>query len=338
MLSDVPDRDHSTERGPDTRPARTLAAALAWMVVLLIVVATVWAAATLPPAYEGAAAMAPRGSDAERAADEQAISDLRDYLSGESARLETRTASDEAYFNAWERRHLHDVRARVDALPTVVAALAALALTLAVLLAAGTGPRSAPAAAAAGLRSVLRAGAGLGIGLLLACVVSFPTLWNLFHLAVFDEPTWVLDPARDRLLELFPLGFWAALGLGIGAVVVAALAALVLVARRVPSWGRRAPGGRTVIATACGSALVLVAIAAASLAWPLGEGAVACRTLHGDDRRAECARERTRDAASRIGESRAQRDFRELLRHDRRLRAAIGSEAPDRSSAGTPRR
>jgi integral membrane protein (TIGR01906 family) len=50
----------------------------------------------------------------------------------------------------------------------------------------------------------------LGLLLLLAGVaaVNFQGLFLLFHLASFSNLLWVLDPATDRLIQMFPEGFF----------------------------------------------------------------------------------------------------------------------------------
>ncbi|MEE9202726.1 MAG: TIGR01906 family membrane protein [Dehalococcoidia bacterium] len=58
----------------------------------------------------------------------------------------------------------------------------------------------------------LRWGGLLTLGLLLllagAAAVNFQGLFLLFHLASFSNLLWVLDPATDRLIQMFPEGFF----------------------------------------------------------------------------------------------------------------------------------
>ena len=44
----------------------------------------------------------------------------------------------------------------------------------------------------------------LGLGMLL----NFDRLFLRFHLLSFTNKLWILDPARDYLIMLFPQGFW----------------------------------------------------------------------------------------------------------------------------------
>ncbi len=58
----------------------------------------------------------------------------------------------------------------------------------------------------------LRAAALVAIGGLLIAgtlvVVAFPALFRLFHLISFQNPFWLLDPATDYLVRLFPSQFF----------------------------------------------------------------------------------------------------------------------------------
>lgn len=53
---------------------------------------------------------------------------------------------------------------------------------------------------------LLTAGMILATGLVL--VVAFPWAFYLFHLISFENDLWLLDPAHDYLLRLFPENFW----------------------------------------------------------------------------------------------------------------------------------
>ncbi|MBI4494502.1 MAG: TIGR01906 family membrane protein [Chloroflexi bacterium] len=72
-------------------------------------------------------------------------------------------------------------------------------------------------------------GAGLTLGVLALAgalsVLDFQSLFTRFHLLSFRNDLWMLDPSRDYLIMLFPLGFWldATLRLAFLAAVEAAL-------------------------------------------------------------------------------------------------------------------
>lgn len=62
--------------------------------------------------------------------------------------------------------------------------------------------------------------AGLGI----VSLLFFEQVFTQFHLIVFSNLYWLLDPSKDYLIMLFPQGFWVdAVYLGVGAIAVEAL-------------------------------------------------------------------------------------------------------------------
>lgn len=88
------------------------------------------------------------------------------------------------------------------------------------------------------LGSKLRWGGAITLGMFGAAgalsLLDFGELFLLFHLALFDNDLWILDPARDNLIMMFPQGFWydsamrlalASSAQALGAVVVGSLLA-----------------------------------------------------------------------------------------------------------------
>jgi len=59
-------------------------------------------------------------------------------------------------------------------------------------------------------------------------VLGFDTLFEQFHLLSFSNDFWQLDPRTDRLVQMFPMGFWfdVTLGVGILSIVAGGLVAL----------------------------------------------------------------------------------------------------------------
>ena len=79
-----------------------------------------------------------------------------------------------------------------------------------------------------------------------AVVAGFDDLFRRFHVISFSNDLWKLDPDRDRLIQMFPQGFWFDATLGVGlltiaeaALLLASAAGYLLYARR-----RRRPRGR----------------------------------------------------------------------------------------------
>ncbi|MFC2020544.1 TIGR01906 family membrane protein [Chloroflexota bacterium] len=72
-------------------------------------------------------------------------------------------------------------------------------------------------------------GAGITLAVMLALglgtLVGFDRLFWQFHLISFANDFWLLDPARDYLIMLFPQGFWydATLFIALGAALVAVI-------------------------------------------------------------------------------------------------------------------
>jgi integral membrane protein (TIGR01906 family) len=116
-------------------------------------------------------------------------------------------------FNARETAHLADVRDLFRGLFTVQALALALTLTLAVVL-----------IATASLRVLARAlayGAALTVALVAAtgglAALGFEQAWRQFHFLAFANDLWLLNPATDHLIQMFPEPFWFDITLLIGA-------------------------------------------------------------------------------------------------------------------------
>jgi len=83
------------------------------------------------------------------------------------------------------------------------------------------------------LARLVALGSGITVGALVlasvAVLVGFDSLFRQFHLLSFSNDFWQLDPDRDRLIQMFPRGFWfdATLGIGLLTMLEAALLAAV---------------------------------------------------------------------------------------------------------------
>jgi len=143
---------------------------------------------------------------------------LVSYLTAENASplhivVTNSSGEEEALFNARETVHLADVRDVFQTLFTVQVFAVALVLTLAVVL-----------FVAASLRVLARAllfGALLTGGLVAAtgavASLGFDNAWHDLHLLIFTNDLWLLDPASDHLIQMFPRDFWFQVTLLIGA-------------------------------------------------------------------------------------------------------------------------
>lgn len=137
----------------------------------------------------------------------------------------TRDGREVALFNERELRHMADVHALMQG----VAHAWRLALIGLLLGALGIAAAHPPSAAAALLRTGGLAGAAtlaaVGVAAL-GSLVDFGTLFLQFHYLSFSNDLWMLDPRRDRLIQLFPLGFFFDAALRV-AIEVAAAGAVV---------------------------------------------------------------------------------------------------------------
>lgn len=131
----------------------------------------------------------------------------------------------EPVFNVRERGHMADVR-------TVwLGFLAVAAISLALL--AGVWARARDRAsfwrAVAAGSAVLAAGT-VAVGISFALL--FDVAFEIFHRLFFAQGTYTFDPRTERLVQLFPYGFWTETSVAIAVAVVA----LALATLGVASW------------------------------------------------------------------------------------------------------
>lgn len=132
-----------------------------------------------------------------------------------------------------ERSHMRDVRTVFIGFFAVTALLVIAGVLI--------GRRRRSAGGGARAWGAVRAGAvGLIVVLVVAggvSLVAFDALFELFHRLFFPGGSYVFDPDRDRLVQLFPFRFWqeTAIVLGAVAVVVAVAVAVAAGRRAAPS-------------------------------------------------------------------------------------------------------
>jgi integral membrane protein (TIGR01906 family) len=125
--------------------------------------------------------------------------------------------------NDAERAHLRDVR-------NVFTGFWLLVIAGAAILVVGFRRARATGASAAAWRAVSNGARGLAIAIAVAgafALVAFDAAFELFHRLFFSAGTYTFNPARDRLVQLFPERFWSEISLAVGGV---ALVAAVVVA------------------------------------------------------------------------------------------------------------
>ena len=118
------------------------------------------------------------------------------------------------FYDAAERGHLADARSLLW-LCLVAGAISAIVLGAA-LARASAGRRAQL------WRQVSRAGATAAVAVAVLGTVSllaFGTLFSLFHQVFFPAGNWSFDPTTQRLVQLYPFGFWQVAAAAFGTLV-----------------------------------------------------------------------------------------------------------------------
>ena len=145
-----------------------------------------------------------------------------------------------ALFNAVETQHMRDVKALMRALFRANEAALGFVLAYAGAAVLWSGERTARQLAKRTLAAVgVGAAAALAVGAL-ALALGFDRFWSQFHELAFTNDFWRLDPARDRLIQMYPEPFWREASLIAGGLTLGAAAALAMLAGAC-LWFTRAP-------------------------------------------------------------------------------------------------
>ncbi len=133
------------------------------------------------------------------------------------------TAAGAPVFVERERTHLRDVRSAFLGFAAVVL-IAIVAVLAAWRMGRGTGS----------FRQGVRAGAIALIAFVVAAgifsVVAFDAAFELFHELLFPAGSYTFDPQTDRLVQLFPEGFWYETAIALGAVIIVSSVAVAWLA------------------------------------------------------------------------------------------------------------
>jgi integral membrane protein (TIGR01906 family) len=84
-------------------------------------------------------------------------------------------------------------------------------------------------------RAVDRGARVLGVAVVLVGVVAlvaFDFLFEIFHRLFFASGTYTFDPRSERLVQLFPFGFWFDTAIAVGALILALAVVTAVLARR----------------------------------------------------------------------------------------------------------
>ena len=144
------------------------------------------------------------------------------FNSGEDVQVRVTLAGEERdLFNEREVAHLRDVKELLQLCYRVQElALGGVIISVGLALAGGAFWRNLVRGVLGAAAVILATVAILGIGVAL----DFPRLFLQFHLVSFSNELWMLDPAHDYLIRMFPEGFFLdATLLIIGATAVEAV-------------------------------------------------------------------------------------------------------------------
>jgi integral membrane protein (TIGR01906 family) len=139
----------------------------------------------------------------------------------------TINGAEESLFNARETEHMEDVKVLMRAMFRVNEIALAVILTYVAAAVLWSGDRSIR-----GLAKLSLAGIGLGIAVVgivgAFALTGFDEAWNTFHEIAFSNDLWKLDPATDRLIQMFPEPFWEEATFIVAGLTIAQAAAIVV--------------------------------------------------------------------------------------------------------------
>jgi len=158
--------------------------------------------------------------------------EIRDYFNNDEKTLSVRVSvagREENLFSARETLHMQDVKSRLQAMNRAQEFSVAYALVYVVVVVLW-----AREVSLRGLAVNVALGCVLCLGVLAAVgvlgVAGFDSAWEDFHRLIFSNDFWLLNPASDRLIQMFPPAFWESIVFFIGLMVVAQAALLLLAA------------------------------------------------------------------------------------------------------------
>jgi integral membrane protein (TIGR01906 family) len=150
------------------------------------------------------------------------------------------------FFDEREVAHMEDVRRVFQALAGIIGA------GVVILLGSAVASRRRMALRIAWWRAIGRgatwlAGCMVVVGVL--SIVAFDAAFEVFHELLFPAGSFTFDPARERLVQLFPDQFWSDTSLALGVVALVVSGIVVVVARRQAARLERAieAGGPAVV-------------------------------------------------------------------------------------------
>ena len=158
--------------------------------------------------------------------------EIRDYFNNAEDTLSIEVVQDgkeTSLFNPRETAHMRDVKDRFQWVSKAneFSLMYALSyIVVVVLWAREVSPRALAVQVAGGCVVCLVALGAVGaVGL-----AGFDSAWEDFHQIMFSNDFWLLNPATDHLIQIFPPAFWERIVFLVGLMVVAESALLILAA------------------------------------------------------------------------------------------------------------
>jgi integral membrane protein (TIGR01906 family) len=158
----------------------------------------------------------------------RASGELRDYFNSDSEWRDIFVRKDGQrirLFSDREAAHLRDVKTLFQGNFRVQEATVIFVLVYVVAVFIWARESSLRALATQLLLSGLLSLALIG-GVGAVAVTGFEESFEQFHLIAFDNDLWLLDPSRDRLIQMFPEAFWRDISLWVGIGTLVELASL----------------------------------------------------------------------------------------------------------------
>lgn len=175
---------------------------------------------------------------------DRSAAQIIDYFENDTDTLRVvvdRDGQETSLFNARETEHMKDVKWLMQLVFRVneVTLAYVLAFITAVFLWSGERP----------LRSLaILSLTGIGVGVVAVGAVGafaltgFDSTWTRFHEIVFQNDLWQLNPATDRLIQMFPEPFWQDMTYLLGALTLGEALAIVIAATSYLLFGRKRAG------------------------------------------------------------------------------------------------
>lgn len=153
----------------------------------------------------------------------RASAEIREYFNNDQKTLNIQVQDNGrqvSLFNARETAHMEDVKNRFQAVNRAQEFSLLYALTyiaVVVLWSREVSTRAMAVSVVVGSVICLAViGIGVGIGL-----AGFEGAWEDFHQLIFSNDFWLLNPAQDHLIQMFPPAFWESIVFFIGTMIAA---------------------------------------------------------------------------------------------------------------------